>query len=43
MAYAKYQLGDVRGARRDTLRALSLEPENERLRGNLRFYGGEAE
>ena len=43
MAYAKYQLGDVRGARRDTLRALELEPENERLRGNLRFYGGETQ
>ena len=38
MAYALYRLGDLGGAAAATERALELEPGNERLRGNMRFY-----
>ena len=38
MAYALYRLGDLEGAAAATERALELEPGNERLRGNMKFY-----
>ena len=41
MAYALYRLGDLEGAAAATERALELEPGNERLRGNMKFYRGD--
>ena len=38
MAYALYRLGDLEGAAAATERALELEPGNERLRDNMKFY-----
>ena len=41
MAYALYRLGDLEGAAAATERALELEPGNERLRDNMKFYRGD--
>ena len=40
MAYAAYKLGEPEAARVLTLQALEIE-DNERLRNNLKYYGGE--
>lgn len=41
MAYACYKLGDMSSAREFTLQALKMEPENERLKNNMKYYGGD--
>ena len=41
MAYALYRLGDLPGATEATERALALDPDNERLRNNMRYYRGD--
>lgn len=40
MAYAAYKLGEPEAARALTLKALEIE-DNERLRNNLKYYGGD--
>ena len=38
LAIVYYRLGDKENAKKYTLKALEVLPNNERLKGNLRFY-----